>query len=623
MAERPSSESNRDDQPDLEPKGQAASEGPVEPNPASEADTQAPRQTEAGTEGKTASQAAASDKAAPAEQTAAGPGQKEATAGQKEATAGQKEATAGQKAAPAGQKPAAAGRGAARAKAARTAGDTVAAGSVQIEVERPPGWFGPWLRSLIRQTPSWLVSMVVHVVVILVLALLTLPPPILDETGELVVAPDEEETLEELEELDNEPLEEINFEVTADLFESEIEQEVIDVSPFDEMQAATVSVELSDIGLDLAPKADLLNQVGAFQGDALDGRGSGKAQLVARDGGTEKSERAVALGLLWLAEHQMPDGGWSFNHALHPRCRGQCRNPGNIPEARNGATGMALLPFLGAGQTHKQGKYKEQVRQGLYFLVNHMKVSPQGGSLHEGGGHMYSHGIASIVLCEAYAMTHDKGLYAPAQQALNYIAYAQDPVGGGWRYSPRQPGDTSVVGWQIMAMKSGHMAYLRVPPVTVQKAFRFLDSVQANNGAHYGYTDPAANREGTTAVGLLCRMYLGWKKDNPALQRGVKWISDRGPSPNNLYYNYYATQVMRHWEGERWDKWNSVMRDQLVSSQAEKGHEKGSWFMEAGHVTDRGGRLYCTSMATMILEVYYRHLPIYRKESTEEDFPID
>jgi len=579
MADKPSPESDSDAKPD--PNTEAAPEGPVEPKPQAAVDTQAARQTEAGAEGKTASQPAASASAATADQTAA------------------------------------------RAKATQAAGSVVVAGAVQIEVGRPPGWFGRWLRGLIRQTPSWLVSTVVHVVVILVLALLTLPPPILDETGELVVAPDEDEALEEIEELDDEPLEEINFEVVTEMFESDIEQEVIDVSPFDEMQAAAVSVDLSDIGLDLAPKSDLLNQVGAFSGNALDGRGSGKARLVASSGGNEASEKAVALALEWLAKHQMPDGGWNFNHALHPQCRGQCRNPGNIPEARNGATGMALLPFLGAGQTHKTGKYKDQVKRGLYFLVNHMKVSPQGGSMHEKGGSMYSHGIASIVLCEAYAMTHDKGLYAPAQQALNFIAYAQDPVGGGWRYSPRQAGDTSAVGWQIMAMKSGHMAYLRVPPVTVQKAFRFLDSVQANNGAHYGYTDPAANREGTTAVGLLCRMYLGWKKDNPALERGVKWMSDRGPSPSNMYYNYYATQVLRHWEGDRWKKWNTVMRDQLVKSQARKGHETGSWFMSSGHVTDRGGRLYCTSMGTMILEVYYRHLPIYRKQSTEEDFPID
>ena len=172
-----------------------------------------------------------------------------------------------------------------------------------------------------------------------------------------------------------------------------------------------------------------------------------------------------------------------------------------------------------------------------------------------------------------------------------------------------------------MALKSGHMAYLRVPPITVKKAFTYLDSVQANNGAHYGYTDPGKGAA-TTAIGLLCRMYLGWKQDNPALRRGTQWIGDQGPT-QNMYYNYYATQVMRHMEGDLWKKWNAKMRDQMVKSQAQKGHEEGSWFFKGDHHGGRAGRLYCTAMATMVLEVYYRHLPIYRKQSTEEDFPLD
>ncbi len=512
----------------------------------------------------------------------------------------------------AGEKPASSGRPAANA----------GSGAVAIEVAEREGVLRRFLRAMIHQTPSWLVSTVVHVVVLLLLALLTMPPPPTDDAGELVVTPDEEEELEEIDAFEEEPLEEIDVETVTDMvFESQVEQEVIDVSPFDDLEAAAVSVELSDVGLDLAPKSDLLNQVGAFRGNALEGRGSGKARLVARGGGSDASERAVALALEWLAKHQMPDGGWNFNHAVHPECRGQCRNPGELAQARNAATGMALLPFLGAGQTHEKGKYKEAVRKGLYFLVSRMKVSPQGGSLFEDGGRMYSHGICSIALCEAYAMTHDKRLYAPAQQALNFIAYAQDPVGGGWRYTPRQPGDTSVVGWQIMALKSGHMAYLRVPPITVKKASLFLDTVQSNNGANYGYTDPGKGAA-TSAIGLLCRMYLGWKKENPALERGTKWLGDRGPS-SNMYYNYYATQVMHHVEGDPWKNWNAVMRDQLVQSQAKKGHETGSWYVTGDRHGDRGGRLYSTAMATMVLEVYYRHLPIYRKQSTEEDFPLD
>jgi hypothetical protein len=538
-----------------------------------------------------------------------------------EATASANSAVTGGSAAAAGRAVKGASDGPEAAPAAKPAG---AAG--QLGQWQEFGKRNAWIHDALRQTPSWLVSMVVHMVLLLVLALLTLPEAVTDEVRQLVIAPDQIEQLDDLKELDYEPPKNIDVSAQVSAVETEVEQPDVEISPAEDVDAAAVAVELDDFGVERAPRNDLLATVGAYTGDGLSGRGAKeRAGLAQKYGGTPASEQAVAAALKWLAEHQFYDGGWSFNHARAPRCGGQCRNPGQLEEARIAATAMALLPFLGAGQTHKTGNYKTTVKNGLYFLVTKMKRTPQGGNLWEPGGRMYSHGLASIALCEAYAMTHDKGLHQPAQEAINFICYAQDPIGGGWRYDPRERGDTSVVGWQIMALKSGYLAYLRVPPITAKKAFQFLDSVQAESGASYGYLDgniEPGTGQATTAIGLLCRMYLGWKKDNAALQQGVEWISSIGPSVGDMYYNYYATQVMRHWEGDLWKKWNDVMRDQLVNSQAKGGHEAGSWFMPGGDLgADQGGRLYCTSMATMILEVYYRYMPIYRKQSTEENFP--
>ncbi len=507
------------------------------------------------------------------------------------------------------------------------------AAAIHTEEERPRSRLTTLLVEILHWMPSWFVSMVVHAVALLVMAMITIPGPMQDAVQQLVVAPGQNEQLEEIEELLTEPPEDINL--ATDLSPVEVASTVDtsqDISPFNDETAAMASFELDPIGLEHAPQTDLLASIGALSGDAFSGRGSGKERMVRTAGGSEGSERAVALALKWLADHQMPDGGWSFEHQKAGGCNGQCRNPGNLPDARAAATALALLPFLGAGQTHREGQYAKNVRAGLYYLItNRMKISPEGGSFLEKGGNMYSHGLAAIVLCEAYGMTHDKVLAAPAQQAMNFICNAQDPVGGGWRYQPRQKGDTSVVGWQLMALKSGAMSYLQVPKVTIQKAQAFLDSVQANDGATYGYLDPGAG-PGTTAVGLLCRMYLGWDKNHPGLQKGIRQLSSWGPSTdksgpgkNNFYYNYYATQVMRHWEGEEWKKWNSVMRDYLVNTQAQKGHETGSWFFEdsSDHGKERGGRLYFTAMATLILEVYYRHMPLYRKQATAENFPLD
>jgi hypothetical protein len=320
------------------------------------------------------------------------------------------------------------------------------------------------------------------------------------------------------------------------------------------------------------------------------------------------------MALKWFQRHQNPDGSWSFQ-PLGGRC--PCGDPGTLQTAMNGATAMALLPYLGAGSTHIAGQYQREVQAGLYYLISHQQ--PNGSFVD--AGNLYSHGLCAITLCEAYAMTQDESLMRPAQAALDFIAYAQDPVGGGWRYVPKQPGDTSSVGWQVMALKSGRMAYLHVDPSVFVGATRFLDSVQTDSGSAYGYKDPG-DRISTTAIGLLCRMYLGWGREEPALQRGIQRLAESGPSDVDMYYNYYATQVMRHYEGPEWEKWNQKMRDFLVNSQASRGHEAGSWYMGAGHASATGGRLYCTSMATMILEVYYRHLPLYRKQATDDDFEL-
>lgn len=241
---------------------------------------------------------------------------------------------------------------------------------------------------------------------------------------------------------------------------------------------------------------------------------------------------------------------------------------------------------------------------------------------------MYSHGICTIALTEAYAMTNDRALIAPAQASVNFIVYAQDPVGGGWRYSPREPGDTSVVGWQLMGLKSGLIGYLEVPPNTIRGAERFLGSVQQESGAYYGYASPGQG-PATTAVGLLCRMYMGWEKDHPALQKGVTYLSGLGPSKPgsslgpqaDMYYNYYATQVMRHYGGAEWEKWNAEMRDWLVENQAKEGNMTGSWYFPHAW-SGAGGRLYNTALGCMILEVYYRHMPIYGAKATDEEFPL-
>ncbi len=470
---------------------------------------------------------------------------------------------------------------------------------------------------------SWMTSLVIHMVLIIALALWFLPIPEIITTS--LSALNSEEISDELEDMPLVDLEAIDVEVTPEQVQPDTPNidDIISESLADDLESAPDQVIVEDFGDLMSPNATEPAQ--GFDGSDFQGRGQASRQaLIRKGGGSPQSEEAVALALAWLAEHQNPDGTWHLDHTKG-RCQGRCGNPGSIKDSTISATALALLPFLGAGQTHKEGKYKEVVGKGLDALVKLGKQTPNGVSW-EDGGTMYAHGITSIALCEAYGMTKDSRLYEPAQASIDYIVYAQNPDDGGWRYRPRTPGDTSVVGWQVMALKSAHLAYLRVPNGTVQGASKFLDLAQMDYGSAYAYmTDNKNNyRASTSAVGLLCRMYLGWKRDDQRLQDGTARLAKIGPSQNDYYYNYYASQVlfqMTGGTGPEWKKWNEKLRDHLVATQSKKDHEKGSWHVRGGHSNDSGGRLYCTAMACMNLEVYYRHMPIYRTDAVDNEFP--
>ena len=478
--------------------------------------------------------------------------------------------------------------------------------------------------------PSWLISLLVHMAFILILAAVSLDPvnraiSILQASSAQNAQAVEEFELEGpvLDTSDKSLEEPVSLPTPA---ANEVLMPTLSTPMLSSFEPQAKSLETNSRTESIMPSSMLNTAAMAQMSVALNSRSTAsKSEMLEKFGGSAASEKSVAMALKWLADHQVKNGGWTFAHNV--TCRNQCGDPGEMAFATNGATAMALLPFLGAGQTHLEGQYKTTVKAGLGFLINRMKVTNgelPDGSWHEPGGTMYSHGLAAITVCEAYAMTRDPDLLQPAQLSLNYLINAQDKRGGGWRYNPGEAGDTSVVGWCLMALKSGKMGNLSVPQATFQGANQFLDFVGTNQGAYYGYDRPTSNIDGrhaTTAVGLLCRMYLGQPKEHPGIKEGVAFLSKTGPRINDLYYSYYATQVLRHHGGEEWEKWNAQLRDALISKQEKDGHAAGSWFTGGPHA-EQGGRLFSTSLACMILEVYYRHMPLYSEKSSADDFEI-
>lgn len=393
---------------------------------------------------------------------------------------------------------------------------------------------------------------------------------------------------------------------------------------------------------DFAVGLEALTNPLATRGGGLEGRAfENRLATALAGGGSRESERAVELGLAWLAEHQFEDGGWRFDLSKHPRCAGACGDSGSYSSTTS-ATGLALLSFLGAGYTHKEGKYAEVVSRGIYYLNEHMTKTSRGGDLRDTEADpegqidlallrgarrlqfrsdtMYSHGIATIALTEAYAMTGDPALRDSAEQAVKFIINAQYDD-GGWRYNPKwetpAQGDMTVTGWQLAALKSAMLAGIEVPYEVWMRASEFIDGLQSEDGSRYTYLRGERGSAATTAIGLLCRMVGGWPRDARPLLKGAARIAGEAPQRNNIYFIYYASQVLHHLGGPRWTKWNAQMREYLIDSQSTDGHEMGSWYISEEH-SSTGGRLYTTTMAIMTLEVYYRYMPLYGESFVEK-----
>lgn len=451
-----------------------------------------------------------------------------------------------------------------------------------------------------REAPPWLVSMVVHLILLIVLALLSTPAG--SGVGKLIlnIGRGKAEQVSELTEFSI-----ASEEVISDsdsVVDSEAQVDLADI--FDSANMETLE---QSTPLDLGVGMQLVALRPMFQGRS----GAMKKALLQIYGGTGETQDAVKRGLEWLKRNQKSSGGWSMRGPF---------NDGGLAENEAAATAMALLAFLGDGHTHQQGDYQEVVRQGMTYLV---KLQDRTGFFARSArGHekLYAQAQATIAICELYGMTKDSWLRDRAQAAIDYAENAQASL-GGWRYEPGFDSDTSVTGWFVMALASGRSAGLEVRESVFENVGKYLDSAASFDGAGYGYQARKDPTPAMTAEGLLCRQYLGWGRDRQPLRDGIDALLLDAPfkiQSRDVYYWYYATQVLHHYGAEPWEEWNRSMRVELPEAQVKSGGEDGSWPPQQDRWGQSSGRLFTTCLSIYCLEVYYRHMPLYQSQASEK-----
>ncbi len=342
-----------------------------------------------------------------------------------------------------------------------------------------------------------------------------------------------------------------------------------------------------------------------------------RSEVAKSRGGSVATERAVELGLQWLADHQEADGSWSSKNSgggREDRVLGEDRG-GAGSNADNGITALATLAFLAGGESHLEGRYQTEVLRGLEYLVRQQKPNGDLSGDAKLFAKMYCHSMSLLALSEALAMTGDQRLAGAVRKGVSYSINAQDRRQGGWRYAPGDSGDMSQFGWQVLALHSARLGGILVPDKTIQLMKEFLES--CSTGQHRGlasYRPGQGPSSPMTAEALLCRYILNQSVGPNSLEEAQRQMEMELPSENqvNLYYWYYGTLAMYQAGGSGWERWNKALKRSLLSLQNQSGIDAGSWPAN-GTWGGYGGRVYSTAIATLSLEVYYRYLPVYQQ----------
>jgi hypothetical protein len=465
------------------------------------------------------------------------------------------------------------------------------------------------------RVPAWLISLIVHCVLVLLLALITTRLSNSGGIRNLILRIENSASNEAVFTLAKPNSKEVSVESAEALEAGEMAAEVpVDVqqqkleiiSPVALEPKRSASEKIREV-LGFDPRASMSTN---FSGGKLGDRSVDGRRAAVNDGlTTAQAEDAMELALRWLAEHQHNDGGWSFRLSdEHGPCNGQCENPiinqDDAPLPRTAATGLAMLAFMGAGYNHQTGPYSENLRRGIYYLRSQARETSLGTDLQNGS--MYGHGIAALAIAEAYALTNDADL-KELVEGTTFLCSGARHTSGGWGYQPGGPPDITLTGWQVIACKTAELKGIKIPTDVFPKAKSYLDTLKDEFGIRYGYKTPESKLS-TTAIGIALQLYLGGTNQTE-IREGLNYLADAGPSPTNVYYNYYAMLAMHH--GRHWASLDfaKALRDHLIATQAQSGHEKGSW-----HFEDRygsvGGRLYTTAMCCLILQTPYRYIPL-------------
>lgn len=288
-------------------------------------------------------------------------------------------------------------------------------------------------------------------------------------------------------------------------------------------------------------------------------------------------------GMKYLAASQSAEGSWNDSVGEEP-----------------GVVGLCVAAFLAHGEDPIDGRYAENIRRGIDFIIRQQDSS--NGYI---GSSMYNHAFAAKALAEAYGQVDNPSIEPALRKAIDLILAAQGRNrSGAWRYTPEsRDADTTVTGCQLVTLFAARNAGLAVPDEAIRKGLAYLGNNRAANGS-YGYTSLTGGKPTLTAIGLLCQS-LAKERDSKGYEASLGFLKENLDYRDRYYpyyFEYYMSQALFHADEAVWKEWNERNIRYLSTIQSADGSFPGNQ-----------GPSFSTAGALLSLALNFRYLPIYEK----------
>ncbi|HLX63400.1 MAG TPA: prenyltransferase/squalene oxidase repeat-containing protein [Planctomycetota bacterium] len=312
---------------------------------------------------------------------------------------------------------------------------------------------------------------------------------------------------------------------------------------------------------------------------------------------TPKVDESIEKGCAWLAKNQGHDGSWG--------------SEGSSGQYKMVMTGLSGLALLSAGNLPGRGRFGSNVVRAAEYCLKHAQKDGLITSDTEGQT-MYGHGFAMTFLAEMYGMDPSgemgQRIKTVLTQGVKKTGQSQS-MNGGWYYSPNSGADEgSVTVTQVQALRSCRNAGIDVPAKLLNDSVNYLVKCQnGDGGIRYSIQSGQTSSVALSAAGVACFLMAGRYNDEHA-KKCIEYLK-RNLDPrhtigyHDFYTNFYGAQAMFQIGGESWSKYYPAIRDRLLTQQNGDGSWRG----------DDVGSTYRTAIATMILALPYRYLPIFQK----------